>query len=1404
MSSDPAVELLETDMTPAERKVERRLVEETVRAFRKSSPLVIESPLGKEALLAEQLASFLLARLAERLEEIRDLRTQYAEYVRRYTRATSPEDARRHILEFARRLGASRRQLRGDRKAFRRWFGHEAVSERCSCRRGLLERWMVFELKRVGPLAAQALSSARDPSESALEWSRLQLEARLRPILAYDGDPRVPTAALAALSRALRGLPPEMRERSVEQSTLQFVYRSAMHPRADVWLQCQALALLEILSPHSLEKVLRHRLANPAAGDDLFVRRRAVEALGRNLAALPGLANLLPAVAKDPSPFVRQGLSRALGNAPAELAIPWLRWLAREDPAPQVRGYALREALRSLEKDAFAQAAFETIAEGLDREEDPLALRVAIEVAAAAALRRLERGDPDARSWAQGIAERLDRLHVCAKDIPTRRYAAQARERIWCATDARAQALRDRLEPIVGLLARGRGRWMTEDLIPFRDPDLVGRVLSVLSQRDFPYYVERRDGRVRIVRGDEFVFRLWRFLYEVRHPSPDKRQAFRHTVGRRCPGELRAPSAILCELSETNVPGEPLFLAEEGGWRPYLPLLDDFVSTLGLFRAPRPVRIYSSEGVTEIRPPASLRSRLAARTRLARDFARIAKLRNWRSESQVHPAAYLRALQGLGFVVRHAPHGGEDGRATTLDPEVAKFFPAALPFLDGELLRQIREYFFSVYGNSLLDLAFFASVATALFFGRHVHATQRIRRARRRIPLVIGGWGTRGKSGTERLKAALVSALGYGVVSKTTGCEAMFLFAHPFQKTREMFLFRSYDKATIWEQSNVLRLAARLGAEVFLWECMALTPSYVEVLQRHWVRDDLSTITNTYPDHEDIQGPAGINIPDVIATFIPERARLVTTEEIMLPILAEESRKLGTALRRVTWMDSSLLAPDVLARFPYDEHPSNVALVLGLAEELGVPEDFALKEMADRVVPDLGVLKTYPAARVDGRRLSFVNGMSANERHGTISNWIRCKFHLQDPYVEPGVWISTVVNNRADRVARSRVFARVLVEDLSADRHFLIGGNLTGLQGYIRQSWEAWVPKVSLWPKDSERDPLAIFLEMARRFRQPTERAHVAAWLRAMVEGERREEQGGEALEACLEDPKKLEEHLLKRVPETIARQILEHHARHLQALREYEAMAERIRKARDEERPQVDREFRQLLWTWFERKLVVVEDYYISGEQLVKLIADKTPPGYLNRVMGIQNIKGTGLDFVYRWQAWDVCWRACEALESNDSQLVERGLKTLSSFHEFGVLSKERVARTLEAVKGLRAVQNESCQAELAVIRTNYEVAMKKLEEKLRATKRKVSRFEKLLGTIEAFADAGDAVRRRRVADRIYEDLVWKRISTDRAVYELQSLNKRQKGGWLAEKVYGLKRSFVRNLREIVRRGTK
>jgi hypothetical protein len=63
--------------------------------------------------------------------------------------------------------------------------------------------------------------------------------------------------------------------------------------------------------------------------------------------------------------------------------------------------------------------------------------------------------------------------------------------------------------------------------------------------------------------------------------------------------------------------------------------------------------------------------------------------------------------------------------------------------------------------------------------------------------------------------------------------------------------------------------------------------------------------------------------------------------------------------------------------------------------------------------------------------------MSANERAGFLSNWTRLSFDKLDKDKTPGVDSVIIVNNRADRVARSRVFAKIVVEDIGVD-HILL------------------------------------------------------------------------------------------------------------------------------------------------------------------------------------------------------------------------------------------------------------------------------------------------------------------------------------------------------------------------------
>lgn len=639
---------------------------------------------------------------------------------------------------------------------------------------------------------------------------------------------------------------------------------------------------------------------------------------------------------------------------------------------------------------------------------------------------------------------------------------------------------------------------------------------------------------------------------------------------------------------------------------------------------------------------------------------------------------------------------------------------------------------------------------------------------------MIGGWGTRGKSGTERLKAALLNAAGLSLLSKTTGCEAMVLHSAPFGKLRELFLFRPYDKATIWEQQYVVRLASKLGVQAFLWECMALTPQYVRVLQRDWMKDDLSTITNTFPDHEDLQGPAGINIPEVIADFIPTRSKVLTSEEQMLPILRDAARGKCSHLLPVTWREANLIPSDVLARFPYQEHPDNIALVTAMAEELGFSREFAWKEMADRVVPDLGVLKTSAPARLRSRTLEFSNGMSANERFGSLGNWRRLGFDQHDIERQPEVWISAVVNNRSDRVPRSKVFAGILVSDIRVDRFYLIGSNLNGLMGFVREAWEKMRGRWTLRPRSSasETTPHEQLIRWARDLRIPWSRAVAVNRLRSMITGQTWQRPLPD-LDLEKQSPSQIQKILAGSACPNVD-EIISFFESDLEAVADFEHLKQQIDSGAS--LASVDERLRQFFSKWFFAKFVVVDDYHATGNQIVDLIAKTTPPGLRNRIMGMQNIKGTGLDFVYTWQAWDACHEACAQLVTGNPALVEKAVATLANFEGFNLLCEEHVRAI---VQGKLSAAEPTLQPQLTKILERMDAALGIIRDQMSRV-RSTGFVEKLVNWTEAWVDALDAVRRRRRADRVFADLCAERISQARAAVELQALTQRQKGGWL------------------------
>ena len=744
-------------------------------------------------------------------------------------------------------------------------------------------------------------------------------------------------------------------------------------------------------------------------------------------------------------------------------------------------------------------------------------------------------------------------------------------------------------------------------------------------------------------------------------------------------------------------------------------------------------------------------------------------------------------------------------------------------------LESQADYFVSLRQNGQLALAIFLVGFAVLFFVSAYRQRARIARARARIPLTIGGWGTRGKSGTERLKAAVFHGLGYEVSVKTTGCEAMLIHSVPEETPHEIFVFRSFDKSTIWEQRDLVETAAALESEVFLWECMALQPEFVELLQHDWMNDNFVTLTNAFPDHEDVQGPAGVDVAGCITSFIPYDSTLLTTEVQFLPMFEQRARERGSVLHAVPPRAGDLIAEDVLALFPYSEHPRNIALVARLSEELGVDRHLAMATMAEHVVPDLGVLKTYPPACVRGRVLRFINGMSANERTGFLNNWNRTQLGDKDADAAPHEAVVTVVNNRWDRVSRSEVFGRITVEDAVADAHVLIGTNLRGLRQYIDDALRRYCATIEVVVADDLASPNGA--ERAReRLARLLARARIPAPLPDRILARLDVYAAGAGLElaaahrpavaqiaARLCAPPADASLELARVraevttllaplaqaltapagrvppgPEVIAptdAADVTHHALR-QATRI--AVHARLRAqldalfgggARGDARARaagfnkvVAAAYREL----YEELIVIVDDPGESGDQIIDRCARAVPPGTHVSVMGIQNIKGTGLDFVYRWLALDQTMARLQRLDAADPAARIAALRELESFEDYGLIDAAVAAIVLGDHVQRALGEEEALYARGALdrVRSIHDSRKRALEEASQSTL-----WDRLIGQVERLLDPMDSIRRRNRSRMVMRDLIDHRISHGRAAKEMRALYDRQGGGWLWRK---------------------
>ncbi len=1333
-------------------------------------------------------ALVLLAALSRGCEEragaLQALSEELAEVALAYQSA--PPEARAAVL--VRHLSAraaTRREARHDVAATRRWLDFEAVQERFAARMA-----DVIDELEVGYHAALALAGELGPDDVAVA-----ARGRILSTAFAHAEPRLPGAVRVAALRALSALfaraPRARRPGLVGASRARDVLAWARGEDGPRWVRVAALELWATIAPDDLGAEVTPWLQRRGDKDGMILRRNALRILVASEADPAQKIEAARLSSGDPSEHVRQEVCRSLARLGADVD---LAELVRTDASPRVRGLGLRElATRAATGEVARRLAEDVLCAALAAEDAAVTLRCACEAI---------------RALATGAAA------VCSPEVFAAPLNALADRRDWppeiveeAAATLRAleieaapprRAVREALSAALAKL--GEGESATIRLPRDATRRDVERALAVAARGDLSAQLRPLGAsRFLLTRGEPRRFRLWRFLHEMRNPMPDKRKGYAHSRARAGAGEIVAPPVGMAEVTPTRVPGERQLAGPAGGWGPFLPRVDDLLAAATFW--PRSIALVTSVGTITVRGPETLWGRVRARLRLTGGYVRLAELRQ-RSLGAAEPRErrrYAAAAAELGFAFEIGDTDGHVGRERyRIEPHVAlRYLLAAVPLAAGEAwLRGARGYVLSASGNSLGQLAWVAWVIFAWLTVRAAWTQVRIARARRGIPLTIGGWGTRGKSGSERLKAALFHALRYNVVVKTTGCEAMFIHAMRDLPAQEIFIYRPYDKATIWEQRDVLHVANGLGAQVFLWECMALQPLFVETLQDEWMADPITTLTNAYPDHEDIQGPGGEDVARVIARFVPRGGVTFTTEEQMLPLLQDGARAKEARSVVVAPLEADLLPSDLLGRLPYQEHPRNVALVLALAEHLGVDRELALVEVADRVVLDLGVLKVYGPASHRGRALTFCNGMSANERAGFLSSWTRLGLDAVDVEREPGKARVVLVNNRADRVARSRVFAEILVSDVEADHIVLINSNLGGMLQFITEALDAWLRAATVAGEGGVDRALARFDAALRRVGIRAAEGALVDGVRFMLGGlglspEHAEgvlarpdvagacEARGAGLGAALEDA--LAAHAPAAGQEDFRGDVVAHAVRLAGRLQVARAAREAVRVALARRAPdEADRVFRGAYRALFLDRIAVLWSPEATGDQVIDFLARQVAPGLDARVMGAQNIKGTGLDFVYRWLQID---RAREAVQRMEQTPSARGeiLAWILSHADWGLLDVREVRGALTRA---REEGSPDWTAHAAALdRAIARLAALEVEKAARLTSTgKVGVGARVLARVERFVDHLDSVRRTRAARRIMADLFARRVGHGRAALLLREVVGRQKGGWLAK----------------------
>ena len=355
-------------------------------------------------------------------------------------------------------------------------------------------------------------------------------------------------------------------------------------------------------------------------------------------------------------------------------------------------------------------------------------------------------------------------------------------------------------------------------------------------------------------------------------------------------------------------------------------------------------------------------------------------------------------------------------------------------------------------------VAGWSALGFVLLFGALVMTTAlRARAARLSIPYRILVTGTRGKSGTVRLIHAAL-APHRRTFAKITGTTAKELLPDGVEIPTVRF-----GAATACEMITSLQRAHKHGAEVGVFECMAVTPSMIHLVQHSHVQATTVVIPSIRLDHLEEEGLTEEEIALSILTSVDNAELIITgvTQPSVLRLYDEYCAERGIQLDVVTPDHSTPVIPG--------HHPTNVAIALHIATTMGISFEEAVEGL-QQVSMEPRALESWVYTCTDSTTLVLIDIGGANDPESAWEALTQWGLH--------GSEVVPILVNRWERPLRSVSFFS------SVRGHFRV----IGISGTLMR----WITRRHSLPefKDSRVHNESRFFLLTRKLSRNLEALH--------------------------------------------------------------------------------------------------------------------------------------------------------------------------------------------------------------------------------------------------------------------------------------------------------------------------